>query len=163
MPDFRGPLTDVGLSPNHRQRLWDSSISNGEDFPYVNQEATRSIPYYAFSRLNETNPTCLRTLNSNITKSVKCLVNSPRSKESTSAVHPNHSQLTLDLAQIYKSNHYRKSINRAHSPRSRESTSAFHPNHSQLTLDLAPIYKQCQSRKYINRAFLSHEKRHQAK
>ncbi|KAL0921890.1 hypothetical protein M5K25_005836 [Dendrobium thyrsiflorum] len=46
-------------------------------------------------RLDETNPTSPRTLNSDITKSVKCLVNSPRSKGSTSAVHPNHSNLLL--------------------------------------------------------------------
>ncbi|KAL0904722.1 hypothetical protein M5K25_026863 [Dendrobium thyrsiflorum] len=34
-------------------------------------------------------------------------------RESTSVVHPNHSQLTLDLSHIYKPCHFRKSINRA--------------------------------------------------
>ncbi|KAL0914923.1 hypothetical protein M5K25_015313 [Dendrobium thyrsiflorum] len=75
--------------------------------PNESKSRTRSV------RLDETNPTSIRTLNSDITKSVKCLINDPRSRESTSTVHPNHSQLTIDLPPIYKSCHSRKSINRA--------------------------------------------------
>ncbi|KAL0921147.1 hypothetical protein M5K25_008191 [Dendrobium thyrsiflorum] len=71
-------------------------------------------------RLDETNPKSPRKLNSDITKSVKCLINDPRSRESTSAVHPNHSQLTLDLPHIYKPCHSRKSINRALVPSQRK-------------------------------------------
>ncbi|KAL0921015.1 hypothetical protein M5K25_008039 [Dendrobium thyrsiflorum] len=60
--------------------------------------------YSRIERLDKINPTSLRTLNSDITKSVKCLVN---------IVHPNHFQLTLDLSHIYKPCHSKKSINKA--------------------------------------------------
>ncbi|KAL0916593.1 hypothetical protein M5K25_014120 [Dendrobium thyrsiflorum] len=62
--------------------------------------------------LDEINATSPRSLNSDITKSFKCLVNGPRSRELTSTVHENNSQLTLDLSPIYWSHHSRKSINR---------------------------------------------------
>ncbi|KAL0917018.1 hypothetical protein M5K25_012057 [Dendrobium thyrsiflorum] len=54
--------------------------------------------------------------NSDISKSEIYSSNRPRSRDSTSAVHSNHSPFTLDLPLIYKPCHSRKSINRAPIP-----------------------------------------------
>ncbi|KAL0916233.1 hypothetical protein M5K25_013726 [Dendrobium thyrsiflorum] len=55
---------------------------------------TPSMRKTRIKRLDETNPMSSRTLNSDITKPIKYPVNGPQSRESTSAVHPNHSQPT---------------------------------------------------------------------
>ncbi|KAL0916504.1 hypothetical protein M5K25_014023 [Dendrobium thyrsiflorum] len=64
-------------------------------------------------RLDETNLTSPRTQNSDISKLENYPSNCPYARDSTSAVHSNHSTLAIDFSFIYKSCHSRKSINRA--------------------------------------------------
>ncbi|KAL0927231.1 hypothetical protein M5K25_001394 [Dendrobium thyrsiflorum] len=70
-------------------------------------------------RLNEKNPTSPRSSNSDIIKTFKCSINGPQSRESTSTVHSNHSQIALNLPPIYWSCHSQKTINRPLIPRER--------------------------------------------
>ncbi|KAL0917380.1 hypothetical protein M5K25_012434 [Dendrobium thyrsiflorum] len=69
--------------------------------------------YSRIERLDETNPTSPRSLNSDIIKTSKYPLNGPLSRGSISAVHSNHSENTPDLSLIYKPCHSQKSINRA--------------------------------------------------
>ncbi|KAL0924333.1 hypothetical protein M5K25_005149 [Dendrobium thyrsiflorum] len=82
-----------------------SQMSSNQGPKALLEDSNHNLDYQTVSkydiliRLDETNPTNLRTLNSNITKLVKYLVSNLRSRESTSAIHPNHSQLTLTYLQ----------------------------------------------------------------
>ncbi|KAL0921134.1 hypothetical protein M5K25_008176 [Dendrobium thyrsiflorum] len=64
--------------------------------------------YSRIERLDETNPTSPRSLNSDIIKTSKC-----PSNNLISAVHSNHSEITPDLSLIYEPCHSQKSINKA--------------------------------------------------
>ncbi|KAL0916648.1 hypothetical protein M5K25_014176 [Dendrobium thyrsiflorum] len=57
--------------------------------------------YCRIERLDETNPTSLRTQNSDTSKSENYPSDCPYARDSTSAVHSNHSQIALDSPLIY--------------------------------------------------------------
>ncbi|KAL0905896.1 hypothetical protein M5K25_024344 [Dendrobium thyrsiflorum] len=77
------------------------------------RQARRSEFDHRIERLDETNPTSLRTQNFDISKLENYPSNCPYARDSTSAVHSNHSPFTLDFSPIYKPCHSRKPINRA--------------------------------------------------
>ncbi|KAL0915211.1 hypothetical protein M5K25_015612 [Dendrobium thyrsiflorum] len=81
--------------------------------PNESKPMTRSTVGSRIERLDESNPTSPRTQNSYISKLENYPSNCPRSRDSTSAVHSNHSPFTLDLPPIYKPCNSMKSINRA--------------------------------------------------
>ncbi|KAL0927305.1 hypothetical protein M5K25_001467 [Dendrobium thyrsiflorum] len=110
---LRGPGPEQGMPPVQGQGKASTEIEGGRKANAVGRFNPQfELPngfqvgraYSRIERLDETNPTSPRSLNSDIIKTSKCPSN---------AVHSNHSEITPDLSLIYEPCHSQKSINRA--------------------------------------------------
>ncbi|KAL0913475.1 hypothetical protein M5K25_016939 [Dendrobium thyrsiflorum] len=100
-----GDRPGMGMGVRVGGKLWGAAHAGGvETAPTGTRAAHPASPARhggRIERLDEKNPTNLRSLNSDIIKASKCPSSSPCSRGSISTVHLNHSKNTFDLSLIY--------------------------------------------------------------